>query len=485
MVARWAVIPVSIALWYVTLGTTPIAALAWLAPIPVFALAQRLRPRATFGAAFVSHAAGGLALWPYLHGVIGAPIPVILLAIAAPSIIFALTALWMRALGKHFTPIVAAAGTGAAAATLDLGIATFSVHGSFGSIAYTQLAFPPVTQLAALGGNQAIVFTMATVAAAAALAIAPPDPIRRRRGSAVLALGLLGATILAGTLRLSRASHPDGTLRVALLAADAPRNPPHAAGPAGRALIDRYEQAVRALPRGAQDVVLLPERIVDLDGASQAEWTARWAMVARERGMMIVSGAAGTGQGVARNAAFVSRNSGDSVETYFKQHLLPPFELRFTPGTEILVSAIDAGPRIGVMICKDADFAELGRRYANAGIQALLVPAWDFSVDGELHARMAMMRGIEGGYAVVRSARWGMLTVSDAYGRVQASLPSNSASMAVLLGEAPLYRVRTPYARFGKTFGVACLLLTVVIGAMLRGRLRQVRVADPTATAPH
>jgi hypothetical protein len=32
----------------------------------------------------------------------------------------------------------------------------------------------------------------------------------------------------------------------------------------------------------------------------------------------------------------------------------------------------------------------------------MLVPAWDFNADGWLHARMAVLRGVEGGYAIVR-----------------------------------------------------------------------------------
>jgi cytochrome c554/c'-like protein len=36
---------------------------------------------------------------------------------------------------------------------------------------------------------------------------------------------------------------------------------------------------------------------------------------------------------------------------------------------------------------------ELGRHYAALGVDALLVPAWDFDQDAWLHARMAILRG--------------------------------------------------------------------------------------------
>ena len=48
----------------------------------------------------------------------------------------------------------------------------------------------------------------------------------------------------------------------------------------------------------------------------------------------------------------------------------------------------------------------------------MLVPAYDFDRDASLHASMAVLRGVEGGFSVVRAARHGLLTVSDRYGRI-------------------------------------------------------------------
>ena len=46
----------------------------------------------------------------------------------------------------------------------------------------------------------------------------------------------------------------------------------------------------------------------------------------------------------------------------------------------------------------------------------LLVPALDFTGDGWLHSRMALVRGVESGLTVVRAAAYGRLTVTDAGG---------------------------------------------------------------------
>ena len=60
--------------------------------------------------------------------------------------------------------------------------------------------------------------------------------------------------------------------------------------------------------------------------------------------------------------------------------------------------------------------AQLGRAYSRLGVDAMLVPAYDFDRDAWSHASMAVLRGVEGGFSVVRAARDGLLTVSDRYG---------------------------------------------------------------------
>jgi apolipoprotein N-acyltransferase len=115
--------------------------------------------------------------------------------------------------------------------------------------------------------------------------------------------------------------------------------------------------------------------------------------------------------------------------------------------------------RIGIAICKDMDFPTLGRRYAALGVDALLVPAWDFDQDALWHARMAILRGVESGFAVIRSARQGLLTVSDRYGRIVDVTTSGSAPVATLAVLAPLGSGEaTVYARFGDGFGWLCAI---------------------------
>ena len=88
----------------------------------------------------------------------------------------------------------------------------------------------------------------------------------------------------------------------------------------------------------------------------------------------------------------------------------------------------------------------------------MLVPAWDFKADAWMAANMTKLRGVENGYAVVRSSRDGLLTVTDAWGRVlavkeSASLPGASLLATVNVGP----RVPTIYTRIGDVLGWLCV----------------------------
>ena len=123
------------------------------------------------------------------------------------------------------------------------------------------------------------------------------------------------------------------------------------------------------------------------------------------------------GHGSFENRAWLFAPSGELVADYAKQYLVPGFEARFKAGDEDVVRSI-LGARFGIAICKDMDFAQLGRAYSRLGVNVMVAPAYDFGSDAWSHASMAVLRGVEGGFSVVRPARHGLLIVSDRYGRV-------------------------------------------------------------------
>jgi apolipoprotein N-acyltransferase len=232
---------------------------------------------------------------------------------------------------------------------------------------------------------------------------------------------------------------------------------------------------VRLASRGAE-VLVLPETIVrgGIDDVS----AFRRSLGEESEGRLLVLGADLPGPRGEANAALAFVPGSPEPAVYEKQHLLPPFESRYRPGRDLAVLDTRWG-RLGLAICKDMDFPPLGRRYAQQGASLMLVPAWDFDADGWLHSRMAVLRGVEGGFAVARAARHGRLTISDDRGRIVEEAVSADAPVASILGRVGVRPEVTPYARLGDWFGwLSVLVFVLALVTGVRARSAQ-EVAKP------
>jgi apolipoprotein N-acyltransferase len=159
------------------------------------------------------------------------------------------------------------------------------------------------------------------------------------------------------------------------------------------------------------------------------------------------------------------------LRIYAKRHLVPFLETEFTPGH----SSGWLGDGRAMEICKDMDFPRTILADAQYGIRLMGVPAGDFGKDAWLHARMAIMRGVENGFAIVRAASEGLLTVSDAEGRVIAQKSAATSGMTVLIATLPLGPGPTLYTCIGDAFAWFVIILFLGI-AVLCARQRARRV---------
>jgi apolipoprotein N-acyltransferase len=103
------------------------------------------------------------------------------------------------------------------------------------------------------------------------------------------------------------------------------------------------------------------------------------------------------------------------------------------------------------------DFPRLSREYALSGANLLLIPAWDFDLDRWAHSRMAILRGVENGFAIARAARNGLLTLSDNRGRILAERATIPGQFVSLNGRINVVREETFYTRTGDWFAWLCL----------------------------
>ena len=156
------------------------------------------------------------------------------------------------------------------------------------------------------------------------------------------------------------------------------------------------------------------------------------------------------------NSSRLYSPDGKLEANYDKHHLIPGVEPE-KPGDKRVVLDEPSG-HWGLQICKDMDFPKLSREYAAEGANLLLVPAWDFNLDGWLHARMALLRAVENGFALARSARNGLLTLSDNRGRILAEAATAPDRVVSVTGQVTVSRaVRSTRVRVIGLRGFASL----------------------------
>jgi apolipoprotein N-acyltransferase len=442
------------ALVYYGNGLNPIWPLMWIAPLPVLWFALRSSPRAAALVAGLAWLAGCLNFWRYFH-ILGLPFVAWLSGFGLAAIVFMLAVLLFRALVLRGAPWAALISLPAVWVTFEYLRNLTWPHGTAGCLAYSQLYFLPFLQLASLTGPWGMSFFLLFVPTGLAITLhlrrTAPSPSR-----CILAatLGTLAALLIFGAIRLA-IPQPGPKVPVGLIASDGYTARP---GPDTQRLLQDYAQHVRDLATQGAQAIVLPEKLVTITNADRSSADTILQQVADQTGVVIVSGVDRETPTAAYNQARIYR-PGIAVATYNKEHLLPPFESRFTPGTSLLLLQISTSPW-GIAICKDMDFTQLSRKYGRDRVGLMLVPGWDFNIDRAWHGHIAIMRSVEDGFSVVRSAKGGYLTISDNRGRILAERRSNSAPFATLSALVPTGHSWTLFQLLGDWFAWLAIVLS-------------------------
>ncbi|MGA7540192.1 MAG: nitrilase-related carbon-nitrogen hydrolase [Steroidobacteraceae bacterium] len=443
--------------FYFSLGIGGEWWLLWIAPVPILWLA--------FGASkhwvalIASWAAFALGLTNLLRVYAGIiPASVLVFWFIVPGLLFALAVIASRLVRRALGPIPAVLAFAALWAASDLLVSLISAAGSIGSPATVEAAAPMLVQSASLFGFCGITFLIGAVSAGLALGL------KTRRGApVVLALALFAANAAYGYWRISTPA--TARMRVALIDSDATMGPHLNPGApqkpddnAELAAVDRYAGQIERLRGRGVQLVVLPENISQIASSLQTIAQAKLAAAAEAVGATVVAGFGAKTDGVAHNVAWAFAPGASAPVTYEKRHLIPVLESSvFKPGTGPVV--LPNG--VGLEICLDMDFQRMLRRDERATRPRLLaVPAWDFGADRWFHARDALLRSVENGVPMARSARHGLLTLNDRYGRIVAEAPT-VAGFTTVIGELPLAGRggTTLYDRIGDAFGWLSLVL--------------------------
>ena len=454
----------SAAAWFFGTGLHPVWILTWLAPLPVLLIASRVSRRALFLAAFVGFAIGVLNVWSYSHAV-EVPLWLFLVAVIVPALVFAAIALLHRRFLLRRQLLRAAFALPILWTAFEYLIEVKSPHSTFGNLGYTQMNVLPVIQIASITGIWAISFTVFLFAGTVS-ALAAPSGNKIRL--AVIAAAFYIAVFGYGAWRL--AATPVAPMVKAGLISDDTARPLFPDGQMTVALAQSYAAQVPAMAAQGAQVIVMPEKIGRIEDSDVPAIDDLFEQAARDNHVTIfVSFQHQPNLHQARLYA----PDGSLEALYEKHHMLPAFEGYLLPGTRRVVVQRPSG-KWGTEICKDMDFPRPSRQYGNDGAGLMLVPAWDFIMDGWLHDRMAVLRGVESGFSIARAAKQGLLTVSDSRGRVlaqqrSAAQPgSPAAPFSILVASVPVWHAPTFYAKAGNWFA----WFNLILAAALLGSLK-------------
>ena len=460
---------VSAILFWLGTGLHPIWWVTWFAPLPVLFLAGRERSAISNWtvamAAFAAWFLGSLNMWHFLHGLLGLPFVALLGFSGIPALLLALAILMWRAFllrGKIWFAAFSLPAFFTSAAYIN---SVFSPHSTYGNLAYTQMNFLALIQIAAYTGIWGITFLLWLLPSAVGVLLSPAAP----RSKDLVIAGvtfLLAFVLIGGAWRLRDPMLISGAANVQLISSDAPGDIFSRNDEEALSLISRYAAAVPEVNSQHPDVILMPEKIarVSLDAAEQAKKTL--ASAAERAGADLVVGLDETTALGRRNEALLFSKDGTLQKNYEKHHFIPGIEDGYVQGTDYTTFERPSGIW-GIAICKDMDFPAMGRAYGNRGVGLLLVPAWDFTLDGWQHDRMAILRGVESGFTIARTAKNGLQTVSDSRGRLLLDRRAYHEGFVVSMDGVPVAHEDTLYDQWGDWFAwVCCGALIILLGIL-------------------
>lgn len=458
-------------------GLEPVWWLAWVAPAVLLALAYRQHHTTTARAVVLTAALIGASV-NFSYYAIVMPIGIAVAVTVAQALLWHVAVMTARRVVLRYPHWWTVFAYPVLWTAIDTLMAALLPDGNWGNIGYSQYAFPAALQVAALFGAGGVTFVVALVASALALVLAFGVRPARSRHAGAVALLVTAAALGYGTLRLQQPLA--GTETVFGLAAVDDAIGLQATPAYAEPIWQRYEQQVTMLAQQGAAIIVLPEKIALLSPAGAARVQQRFAALAARLHVWIAIGVGVDDGGRRTNWAWLLAPHGAPAQPYQKHHLAPP-ERDYLAGSSYSVQTI-AGLAYGLGICKDMHFASFGRAYGRRQVAVMLVPAWDFQVDRHLANGMTALRGVENGYTIVRSARDGLLTVTDPYGRTVAQQES-----AALPGSALLVRTLVPapvatlYTRIGDAAGWLCVML---VAAGTLALARQPRAGTLTADGP-
>jgi apolipoprotein N-acyltransferase len=456
--------------------------LIWIAPIPILYLCFLVRTgRQAFAIAFLSFFIGRLSWFSYLFMVL--PLPLVIIYTLFFPLVFALIMLPVRRIVRQRAIWPAALAFPVFWTAFEYLTFLFAGDGTIASLATTQTNFLPLIQIASVTGILGISFLLSMVPSVIAVFIYFHRH-RRDSGNGFLipvTIIVMIFVIGGGLIRMSMirnaqvVNERSRNLPIGMVTIDESAyqnvydpNAAHEWRIAQQYLHTINELAVSGfgpvagpgadpLSTGAR-VILLPEKAIPLTDTTETPILHAFADAAAALKITLIVGLTRIYKDHLENRSLVIASDGRQIADYQKVNLFEGERFdKVLPGHAICLFELD-GVASGTAICKDMDYDGFIRQYGARHVSVLYAPAWDFTRDGWLHARVAILRSVENGFYLVRNARQGRLTISDPCGRILLEGNCENKLGAATAGKIGPAASRTLYSQWGNWFGMLNLI---------------------------
>lgn len=362
-------------------------------------------------------------------------------------------------------------------------------------LGYSQHAHVALIQISALTGVYGVSFILALGNAAIAEAVmrrGQPGGILERLGPLAFTGALVSIVWLGGGL-VARQDLTAPTRLVAVVQTNVPPAVHWTRAYTDHQVMDHTRATDELVPMRDVALIVWPENAVPRYLETEPGLAAYLGALAARHGSDLLFGAPRFADGRSYNSVRLITAAGRYGGHYDKQRLVfvaetnplrsasaEPVEnpRQFTAGDG--PGVVQSFVPLGVSICHEILFPELGSRAVHAGAALLVSVSNDGWLDpgtgvaSQQHFAMAAFRAVETRRYLVRATTTGISGIIDPFGRVLGSLDvgARGALVVPVSGLSGL----TPYARFGDAFAFGCVVVAgayLLVGSASLARLRR------------
>ena len=351
--------------------------------------------------------------------------------------------------------------------------------GSWGSLAYTQHTFLPFLQLLSITGMWGLSFLIAWLAPVANWAWEQDFALQRVRAGVLTYGGILALVLVYGSGRMAFFPPRSETLQVASLTQTVDHfrylqlkmEDLNASRDQLQELGERLLQQSHQQAQAGADVIVWQEGATIVLQEDEAGFIGKASAMAREEKVHLLLGLVTLPEAhpevKADNQAIWITPDGEVKWHYLKGRPVPGEGV--VAGEGVIPRDQTLFGAIASVICFDMDHPVYIRQAGRTGTDVMLVPAADWPEIVPFHTYMAVFRGIEYGFSIVRATGHGLSAAFDYQGRTLATADYSTTKKA-MVAHVPTHGVRTIYTVIGDLFAWLSMAGFVTLAGLARFR---------------